>query len=98
MNYEIKNYNLKCAGFKEGKIEFMPTYKYSDDQTNIIICDSIDHIPSWTDRILFMINEILYASDIDPSQSDYLVSRIKMTCLYSSVATYVVGTEYQYGY
>ena len=57
MNYEIKNYNLKCAGFKEGKIEFMPTYKYSDDQTNIIICDSMDHIPSWTDRILFMINE-----------------------------------------
>lgn len=48
--------------------------------------------------VLFMINEILYASDIDPSQSDYLVSRIKMTCLYSSVASYVVGTEYQYGY
>ena len=60
MNYEIKNYNLKCEGFKEGKIDFMPTYKYSDDLTNIIICDSIDHIPSWTDRILFMINENKY--------------------------------------
>ena len=60
MNNEIKNFNLKCEGFKEGKIDFMPTYKYSDDQTNIIVCDSIDHIPSWTDRILFMINENKY--------------------------------------
>ena len=69
MNYEIKNYNLKCAGFKEGKIEFLPTYKYSDDQTNIIICDSIDHIPSWTDRILFMINENKF-NFIDAEEND----------------------------
>jgi hypothetical protein len=69
MNYEIKNYNLKCSGFKEGKIEFLPTYKYSDDQTNIIICDSIDHIPSWTDRILFMINENKF-NFIDAEEND----------------------------
>ena len=57
MNYEIKNYNLKCAGFKEGKINFLPTYKYSDDDSNILVCDSKDHIPSWTDRILYYIND-----------------------------------------
>ena len=57
MNYEIKNYNLKCEGFQEGNINFFPTYKYSEDQTNLLIYDSQDHIPSWTDRILFMINK-----------------------------------------
>ena len=57
MNHEIKNYNLKCAGFKEGLINFMPTYKYSDDYPDTLICDSEDHIPSWTDRILYMANE-----------------------------------------
>ena len=57
MNYEIKNYNLKAYGFKEGKINFLPTYKYSDDYKNEIICDEPDHIPSWTDRIIYKINE-----------------------------------------
>ena len=57
MNSEIKNYNLKAYGFNEGKINFLPTYKYSDDYRNEIICDMPDHIPSWTDRILYKINE-----------------------------------------
>ena len=57
MNNEIKHRNLKCYGFKEGKVTFMPTYKYSDDEKNIIVCDSLDHIPSWTDRILYRANE-----------------------------------------
>ena len=57
MNDEIKNYNLKCEGFTEGNITFFPTYKYSEDQTNILVYDCQDHIPSWTDRILFMINK-----------------------------------------
>ena len=35
----------------------MPTYKYTDNITNDIICDMQDHIPSWTDRIIFKINE-----------------------------------------
>ena len=57
MNYEIKNYDLKAYGFIEGKINFLPTYKYSDDYKNEIICDMPDHIPSWTDRIIYKINE-----------------------------------------
>ena len=57
MNYEIKHRNLKCYGFKEGNVDFMPTYKYSDDDQNIIICDSLDHIPSWTDRIIYRAND-----------------------------------------
>ena len=57
MNYEIKNYNLKMSGFKEGKIDFLPTYKYSDDYKNEIVCDMQEHIPSWTDRIFYKINE-----------------------------------------
>ena len=57
MNYEIKNFNLKSFGYKEGKINFLPTYKYSDDEKNEICVDSSEHIPSWTDRILYKINE-----------------------------------------
>ena len=57
MNYEIKNYDLKAYGFIEGKINFLPTYKYSDDYKNEIISDMPDHIPSWTDRIIYKINE-----------------------------------------
>jgi phosphatidylinositol-bisphosphatase len=57
MNSEIKNYNLKSFGYYEGKINFLPTYKYSDDRSNEILCDSNEHIPSWTDRILYKINE-----------------------------------------
>ena len=60
MIYEINNYNLKAFGFYEGKINFLPTYKYSDDYRNKIICDSIDHIPSWTDRIIYKINEMKF--------------------------------------
>ena len=56
MNFEIKNLNLKSFGFKEGKIQFLPTYKYSDDYKNKIIIDNCDHIPSWTDRILYNVN------------------------------------------
>ena len=57
MNDEIKHRNLKCYGFKEGKVNFLPTYKYSDDEKNIIVCDSLDHIPSWTDRIIYRAND-----------------------------------------
>jgi len=57
MNYEIQNYNLKSYGYKEGKINFLPTYKYSDNYKNEIICDMSEHIPSWTDRIIYKVNE-----------------------------------------
>ena len=48
---------MKSFGYYEGKISFLPTYKYSDDGSNVICCDSKEHIPSWTDRILYKINE-----------------------------------------
>ena len=69
MNNEIKHRNLKCYGFKEGKVTFMPTYKYSDDEKNIIVCDSLDHIPSWTDRILYRANEDKFIN-IDGNESE----------------------------
>ena len=69
MQNEINNNNLKCDGFKEGKVDFLPTYKYTDDETNEIICDCIDHIPSWTDRILYMINDTKFHF-IDDEESD----------------------------
>ena len=82
MNHEIENYNLKCAGFKEGKIEFLPTYKYSDDDRNILICDSLDHIPSYTDRILYMINEnkfnlITYEINEDNNKNEIIESEVE---------------------
>ena len=45
LSLEIKNKNL----FKEGIINFMPTYKYKE------LTDEYDYkrIPAWTDRILF---------------------------------------------
>ena len=67
MNNEIKNCNLKSYGFKEGKINFLPTYKYSDDYKNEIICDMPDHVPSWTDRIIYKINEKKF-SEIDENE------------------------------
>ena len=65
MNEEIKKYNLKSYGFKEGNVNFMPTYKYTDDENNEIICDCQDHIPSWTDRILYKANKnkFIYIDD-----------------------------------
>ena len=47
----------------------MPTYKYSDDEKNIIVCDSLDHIPSWTDRILYRANEDKFIN-IDGNESE----------------------------
>ena len=57
MNEQIKLYNLKSFGYNEGKINFLPTYKYEDNE---ISCDGEDHIPSWTDRILWKVNNEKY--------------------------------------
>ena len=50
---------------------------------------------SMTTKVLFMINEILYASDVDPNGNAYWVNSMTLTCLYSEVPEYVVGDEYR---
>ena len=72
MNFEIKNYNLKSFGYKEGKITFLPTYKYSDNLKNEIICDMPDHIPSWTDRIIYKVNESKFKIIEDNEKEKYI--------------------------
>lgn len=59
LNQQIKDFKLKAYGYNEGKINFLPTFKYSDEK-NEIICDSDEHIPSWTDRILWKVNNEKY--------------------------------------
>ena len=70
MSQQIKEYNLKAFGYNEGKINFFPTFKYSDNE---IVCDSDEHIPSWTDRILWKVNnekyEIKDSTKIDDKKS-----------------------------
>jgi len=41
---------LDVDNFFEGKIEFMPTYKFKIGSDNY---DFSDRVPSWTDRILY---------------------------------------------
>lgn len=45
-----QNVGLDMDNFYEGKIEFMPTYKYKIDSDNY---DFSDRVPSWTDRIIY---------------------------------------------
>ena len=70
MNNEIKNLNLKMEGFKEGQINFLPTYKYSDDYKNEIICDMQEHIPSWTDRIIYKLNNKVKIEENDDNNNE----------------------------
>lgn len=50
---------MKCSnvfnGFKEERINFMPTYKY-DIGTDTYDTSELQRIPSWTDRILYRSN------------------------------------------
>lgn len=47
-----------------------------------------------TTKVLFIIKDIRYLSEDVPPGSDYWVKAMTLTCLYSSVPEYVVGTEY----
>jgi inositol-1,4,5-trisphosphate 5-phosphatase len=38
--------------FEEGKINFLPTFKYKNNTDNFD-ADNINKLPAWTDRILF---------------------------------------------
>ena len=49
---------------------------------------------SMTTKVLFMIKEILYKSDVEPYGNHYWVHSMVLTCLYSEVPEYVVGQEY----
>lgn len=52
LHIEKSQGRLKAVGFQEGIITFTPTYKYIDGSSEYKI-DS-DHVPSWTDRIIYL--------------------------------------------
>ena len=51
LNQEKKNIK-NIFGFEEGKINFLPTFKYKNNTDNFD-ADNINKLPAWTDRILF---------------------------------------------
>lgn len=53
MTEQIKLGNLKASEYKEGKINFPPTYKYEANCKGKLNWEGEDHVPSWTDRILY---------------------------------------------
>ena len=59
LKYENNIKRLNMCGFKEGKIEFQPTFKYWNNTNNYQYIDThdIDQAPAWTDRILFKKND-----------------------------------------
>lgn len=85
---------LKAVGFQEGIITFNPTYKFADGSSEYKI-DSDNHVPSWTDRIiylkqLFVSNAIFDASLFEyNSQTDVLMSDHKPVYAYFKISVQV---------
>ena len=59
LKYENNIKRLNMCGFREGKIEFKPTFKYWNNTNNYQYIDThdIDQAPAWTDRILYKKND-----------------------------------------
>ena len=59
LKYEKNIKRLNMNGFKEGEINFKPTFKYWNNTNNYQYIDThkIDQAPAWTDRILYKKNE-----------------------------------------
>jgi hypothetical protein len=70
----IKNKEIDLDDFYEGKINFMPTYKFLDGTNDY---DYAERVPGWTDRILYRVknlNHIIlckYSSISDVKTSDH---------------------------
>ena len=56
-------------GFKEGKIKFLPTFKYKNN-TDEFEYDNINKQPAWTDRILYIKRETSF-NVFDVEQKEY---------------------------
>ena len=63
---------LNLCGFKEGEINFKPTFKYWNNTNNYQYIDThkVDQAPAWTDRILFKKNETC-TNILDVKQDKY---------------------------
>ena len=59
LKYENNINRLNMNGFKEGGINFKPTFKYWNNTDNFQYLDThkIDQAPAWTDRILYKKND-----------------------------------------
>lgn len=59
LKYENNINRLNMCGFKEGEINFKPTFKYWNNTSNFQYIDThkIDQAPAWTDRILYRKND-----------------------------------------
>jgi len=64
------------AGFEEGALNFLPTYKFDID-SNIYDSSKKQRIPSWTDRVLHKttregsVEQLLYSSELSIRISDH---------------------------
>lgn len=79
---EIINKRLDTLGFQEGKIYFMPTFKYWNNTNDFQYFDTknIDQYPAWCDRIFYRKNISSNKNIIDITQERYdSMQNIKMS-------------------
>ena len=59
LKHEKNTKRLNMCGFREGEINFKPTFKYWNNTNNYQYIDThkIDQAPAWTDRILYKKND-----------------------------------------
>ena len=59
LKHEKDTNRLNMCGFREGEINFKPTFKYWNNTNNFQYIDThkIDQAPAWTDRILYKKND-----------------------------------------
>ena len=72
LKYENNIKRLNLCGFKEGEINFKPTFKYWNNTSNYQYMDThkIDQAPAWTDRILYRKNDTC-TNILDVNQDKY---------------------------
>ena len=81
LKYENNINRLNMNGFKEGEINFKPTFKYWNNTDNFQYLDThkIDQAPAWTDRILYKKNDTC-TNILDVRQDKYdSMHEIKMS-------------------
>lgn len=73
-----------------------PTFRTVSWNGSTIACETLNRAigQSQEVKVMFVIMEIHYDSDIHQGGSEYWVNDMKLCCIYSSIPDYVVGTTY----